>query len=125
MKNSIAIRSWLRKSSDDESRRRVTVRCPTKAVTTSNKLLRRGISRRRGLNRRRRWHILNERRRWHIRRELIRSWSIQQMCSTTVVKLSLEASLYSSEPQEETQRKTQRMVKLSEYRQRSKSIRKK
>jgi hypothetical protein len=52
IKNSIVIRSWLRKSS--ESRRRVTVRWPTKAVTTSNKLLRREINRRRGLNRRRR-----------------------------------------------------------------------
>jgi hypothetical protein len=54
MKNSLVIRSWLRKSSDCESRRRVTVRWPMKAVTTSNKLLRRGISRKGGLNRRRR-----------------------------------------------------------------------
>jgi hypothetical protein len=72
MKNSIAIRSWLRKSSDCESRRRVTVRWLMKVVITSNKLLWRGITQRGGLNRRRRWHILNERRRWHIRRELIR-----------------------------------------------------
>jgi hypothetical protein len=43
MKNGIAIRSWHRKSSGYESRRRVTVRCPTKAMTTSNKLLWRGI----------------------------------------------------------------------------------
>jgi hypothetical protein len=77
MKNSIAIRSWLRKSSGCESRNRVTVRWPTKAVTTSNKLLHRGINRRGGLNRRRRCHILNERRRWHIRRKPIQeSWSI-------------------------------------------------
>jgi hypothetical protein len=70
MKNSIVIRSWLRKSSDCESRRRVIARWPMKAVTTSNKLLRRGIGRRR-------WHILNDRRRCHIRRELISgSWSI-------------------------------------------------
>jgi hypothetical protein len=54
MKNSTALRSWLRKSNGCESRRRVTVRWPTKAVTTSNKLLRRGISQRGGLNRRRR-----------------------------------------------------------------------
>jgi hypothetical protein len=39
-KNTIVIRSWLRKSSGCESRRRVTVMWPTKAVTTSNKLLR-------------------------------------------------------------------------------------
>jgi hypothetical protein len=63
MNNSIMIRSWLRKSSDCESRRRVTVRWLTKVVTTSNKLLWRGISQRGGLNRWRRWHILNERRR--------------------------------------------------------------
>jgi hypothetical protein len=76
MKNSIVIRSWLRKSSDCESRRRVIIRWLTKAVTTSNKLLRRGISQRGGLNGRRRWHILNERR-WYIKRYLIReSWSI-------------------------------------------------
>jgi hypothetical protein len=68
MKNSIVIRSWLRKSSGYESRRRVIVRGPTKAATTSNKLLRRGINRRGGLNRRRRWYILNKRRRWHIKR---------------------------------------------------------
>jgi hypothetical protein len=71
MKNNLMIRSWLRKSSDYESRRRVTVRWPMKVVTTSNKLLQRGISQRGGLNRRRRWHILNERRRCHIRRENI------------------------------------------------------
>jgi hypothetical protein len=77
MKNTIAIRGWLKKSSGCESRRRVTVRWPMKAVTTSNKLLWRGISLKGGLNRRRRRHILNERRRWHIKRELIRgSWSI-------------------------------------------------
>jgi hypothetical protein len=68
MKNSIVIRSWLRKSSGCESRRRVTIRWLMKVVTMSNKLLRRGISQRGGLNRMRRWHILNERRRWHIRR---------------------------------------------------------
>jgi hypothetical protein len=51
------------KSSGCESQRRVTVRWPTKMMTTSNKLLWRGISRRGGLNRRRRWHVLNERRR--------------------------------------------------------------
>jgi hypothetical protein len=67
MKNNIAIRSWLKKSSDCESRRRVAARWPMKAVTMSNKLLRRGISQRGGFNRRIRWHILNERRR-HIRR---------------------------------------------------------
>jgi hypothetical protein len=39
MKNSIAIRSWLRKSSSSESRRKVTVRWPTYALTTSKKLL--------------------------------------------------------------------------------------
>jgi hypothetical protein len=39
MKNSIVIRSWLRQSSVYESRRRVIVRWPMKAVTTSNKLL--------------------------------------------------------------------------------------
>jgi hypothetical protein len=72
MKNSIMIRSWLRKSSGCESRSRVTVRWPMKAVTTSNKLLQR-----RGLNGRRRWHILKEIRRWHIRRDLIiETWSI-------------------------------------------------
>jgi hypothetical protein len=54
MKNSLAIRSWLRKSNDCESQRRVIVRWPMKAVTTSNKLLHRGISWRGGLNRRRR-----------------------------------------------------------------------
>jgi hypothetical protein len=58
MKNSITIRSWLKKSSGCESQMRVTVRWPTKMVTTWNKLLQRG-----GLNRRRRWNILNERRR--------------------------------------------------------------
>jgi hypothetical protein len=72
MKNSITIRSWLRKSSGYESRRRVIARWPAKVVTTSNKLLWRGIYRRGGLKRRRRWHILNKRRRWHIRKELIR-----------------------------------------------------
>jgi hypothetical protein len=41
MKNSIMIRSGLRNNSGCESRRRVTVRWPTKAVTTSNKLLQR------------------------------------------------------------------------------------
>jgi hypothetical protein len=70
MKNSITIRSCLRKSSGSETRRRVTARWPTKTVTTSNKLLRRGINRSGGLNRRRRWHI--QRGRWHIRRELVR-----------------------------------------------------
>jgi hypothetical protein len=54
MKNSIAIRSWLRKSSGYESRKRVIIRWPTKVVTTSNKLLWRGINQRGGLNRRRR-----------------------------------------------------------------------
>jgi hypothetical protein len=39
VKNSITIRSWLRKSSGCESRMRVTVRWLTKAVTMSNKLL--------------------------------------------------------------------------------------
>jgi hypothetical protein len=39
MKNNITIRSWLRKSSSSESRRRVTVRWPTYALTTSKKLL--------------------------------------------------------------------------------------
>jgi predicted RNA-binding protein YlxR (DUF448 family) len=57
MKNNIAIRSWLRKSSSSESRRRVTVRWPTYALITSKKLLRRGTNRRGGCNRRRRWHI--------------------------------------------------------------------
>jgi hypothetical protein len=88
MKNSIVIRSWLRKSNSCESRRRVTIRWSMNEVTTSNKLLQRGISQRGGLNRRRIWHILNERRGWHIRRELIRgSWSIRQACSTMTVKL--------------------------------------
>jgi hypothetical protein len=50
MKNSITIRSWLRKSSGYECRRRVIVMRLTKAVTTSNKLLRRRISQRGGLN---------------------------------------------------------------------------
>jgi hypothetical protein len=68
MKNSIVIRSWLKKSSGCESRRRVTIRWLMKVVTMSNKLLRRGISQRGGLNRMRRWHILNERRRCHIKR---------------------------------------------------------
>jgi hypothetical protein len=54
MKNSITIRSWLRKSSDCESKRRVIVRGAMKEVTMSNKLLRRGINRRGGLNKRRR-----------------------------------------------------------------------
>jgi hypothetical protein len=54
IKNSIAIRRWLRKSSGCESRMRVTVKWPTKAVTTSNKLLWRGINQRGELNRRRR-----------------------------------------------------------------------
>jgi hypothetical protein len=58
MKNSIAIKRWLRKSSSCESQRRETVSWPTKAVTTSNKLLRRGINQRGGFHRRRRWHIL-------------------------------------------------------------------
>jgi hypothetical protein len=71
MKNSIAIIRLLRKSSGCESRRRVIVKGPLEAVTTSNKRLRRGINRRGGLDRRKRWHILKERR-WHIRRELIR-----------------------------------------------------
>jgi hypothetical protein len=39
MKNTITIRSWLRKRIDCENRRRVIVRGPTKAVTTSNELL--------------------------------------------------------------------------------------
>jgi hypothetical protein len=56
MKNSIAIRSWLRQSSSSESQMRVTVRWPTYALTTSKKLLRRGTNRR-GCNRRRRWHL--------------------------------------------------------------------
>jgi hypothetical protein len=38
MKNSIMIRSWLRKSSVCKNQRRVTVRWPTKVMTTSNKL---------------------------------------------------------------------------------------
>jgi hypothetical protein len=54
MKNSITIRSWLRKSSSSESRRRVTVRWPTYALTTSKKMLRRGTNRRGGRSRRRR-----------------------------------------------------------------------
>jgi hypothetical protein len=74
MKNSITRRSWLRKSSDCESRRRVIVRGLTKVVTTSNKLLQRGINQRGGRNRQRRWCILKERRRWHIIRELIQGW---------------------------------------------------
>jgi hypothetical protein len=79
MKNSITIRSWLRKSSNYESRRRVTIRWPMKVVTTLNKLLQRGINQKGGLDRRRRWHI---------RRELIRgSWSIGQACSMTTVEL--------------------------------------
>jgi hypothetical protein len=57
MKNSIAIRSCLRKSGSSESRRRVTVRWPTYALTTSKKLLCRGTNRRGGHNRRRIWHI--------------------------------------------------------------------
>jgi hypothetical protein len=76
IKNNIVIRNWLRKGSGRESRMRVIVRWLTKAVTMSNKLFQRGISRRGELNRRR-WHTLNERRRWHITTELIRgSWSI-------------------------------------------------
>jgi hypothetical protein len=63
MKNTIMIRSWLRKSIGCESRRRVTVRWPMKAVTMSNKLFQRGINQRGGLIRRRRWHIPNKRRR--------------------------------------------------------------
>jgi hypothetical protein len=63
MKNIIMRRSWLKKSGGYESQRRVTVRWPMKAVTSSNKLLRRGISQGGRLNRKR-WHILNERRRW-------------------------------------------------------------
>jgi hypothetical protein len=54
MKNSIAIRSWLRQSSSNESRRRVTVRWPMYALTTSKKLLRRRTNRRGGRNKRRR-----------------------------------------------------------------------
>jgi uncharacterized membrane protein len=54
MKNSNAIRSWPRKSSSSESRRRVTIRWPTYALTTSKKLLRRGTNQRGGRNRRRR-----------------------------------------------------------------------
>jgi hypothetical protein len=57
MKNSITIRSWLRQSSSNESRRRVTVRWPTYALSTSEKLFRRGTNRRGGRNRRRRWHL--------------------------------------------------------------------
>jgi hypothetical protein len=53
-KNSIVIRSWFRKCGDCESRRRVTVRWPTKVVTMSNKLLQRGNNWRGGLNRRKR-----------------------------------------------------------------------
>jgi hypothetical protein len=56
MKNSITIRSWLSKSSGCENKR-IIVRRPMKAVTTSNKLVRRRISQRGGLNGRRRWHI--------------------------------------------------------------------
>jgi hypothetical protein len=56
MKNSIAIRSWLRQSSSSESRRRVIVRWSTYALTTSKKLLRRGTNWR-GRNRRRRWYL--------------------------------------------------------------------
>jgi hypothetical protein len=44
MKNSITIRSWIRKSSSSESQMRVTVRWPTYALTTSKKLLRRGTN---------------------------------------------------------------------------------
>jgi hypothetical protein len=62
MKNSIMIKSRLRKSSGCERRMRLTIRWPMNAVTMSNKLLQRGISQRGELNRRR-WHILNERRR--------------------------------------------------------------
>jgi hypothetical protein len=57
MKNNIVIRSWLRKSSSSESRRRVIVRWPTYALTMSKKLLRRGTNQRGGRNKRRRWHI--------------------------------------------------------------------
>jgi hypothetical protein len=39
MKNSITIRSWLRRSTDSESRMRVIVRWLTKVMTTSNELL--------------------------------------------------------------------------------------
>jgi hypothetical protein len=114
MKNSITIRSWLKKSSGYR-RRRVIVRGSTKVMTTPNELLRRRINRRGGLNGRRRRNILNERRRWHIRRELIRErWSIRQACSTTVVELSLEVSPCCLEPQEETQRMTHRAVKSSD-----------
>jgi hypothetical protein len=62
MKNSITIRSWLKKSSGYR-RRRVIVRGSTKVMTTPNELLRRRINRRGGLNGRRRRNMLNERRR--------------------------------------------------------------
>jgi hypothetical protein len=70
MKNNIIIRSWLKKSSNCGSRRRVIVSRVMKAVTTSNKLPRRRITRRGELIGRKRYHILNGRRRWCIRREL-------------------------------------------------------
>jgi hypothetical protein len=57
MKNSIVIRSWLRKSSSSESQMRAIVRWPTYALTTSKKLLRRGTNQRGGRNKRRSWHI--------------------------------------------------------------------
>jgi hypothetical protein len=73
MKNSITIISWLRKNSDYESSRRVTVRRPRKVVSTSKKMIRRVIWKGR-LNGRGRWLILGR-------------WSIRQMCSTTTVDL--------------------------------------
>jgi hypothetical protein len=114
MKNSITIRSWLRKSSDCESWRRVTVRWLIKAVTTTNKLLRRGISQRGGLNKRR-WHILNEKKMAHQKiahpRKLKYQTSVLHDDYRTV---PLKASPCSLEPPEETQKKTQRTVESSE-----------
>jgi hypothetical protein len=113
MKNNIAIRSWLRKSNDCESRRRVTTRWPTKAVTTSNKLLWRGINRRGGLEEKMthpQRKKMSHQKRAHPRKLEHLTSVLHDGCRA----VSLKAPLCSPEPQEETQRNTRRLVKLSE-----------
>jgi hypothetical protein len=103
MKNSITIKSWLRKSSGCESWRRVTVGWPAKSVTTSNKLPRGGISQRGGSTggAHHQWKKkMAHQKRAHLRK-------LEHLTSVLHDGCRLE-------PQEEPQRKTQRMVKSSE-----------
>jgi hypothetical protein len=113
MKNSIMIRSGLRNNSGCESRRRVTVRWPTKAVTTSNKLLQRESIRE--AQQEEKAHPQRKKKMAHQKRAHPRKLERQ----TSVLydgcrPVSLDASPCNSERREETQRKTQRTVKSSE-----------